>query len=196
MTKKTFIIAAVLSAGLIPLSSFAWHGAPCWDDQPGPGWHHRYDGPRGGYWDDCPRMRPHHMAGPRFAMGREVHTFRMNAEEASDFINEVGAALGIDMKQKAWQQMQKAYGDLAQVRFDRRDAFRPGMSRQDRLQARSDFMNAHAKAFDAYVKAHAELQKTLGEETMAEFDYIVNTGSLLMPSAPLNKPQPPAPKAS
>ena len=92
--------------------------------------------------------------------------------------------------------MQKAYGDLAQVRFDRRDAFRPGMNRQDRLQARSDFMNAHAKAFDAYVKAHAELQKTLGEETMAEFDYIVNTGSLLMPSAPLNKPQPPAPKAS
>ena len=195
MTKKPFIIAAVISAGLIPLSSFAWHGAPCWDDHPGPGWHHRYDGPRDGYCGDCYRMRPHHMAGPRFAMDRGVHTFRMHAQEATDFLNEVGTVLGIDTKQKAWQQMQKAYGDLAQVRFDRREAFRPGMARQDRLQARSDFMNAHAKAFDAFVKARADLQKAVGEETMEEFDYIVNTGSLLTPPDLAPKPQPRGPKA-
>lgn len=195
MTKKTLIIAAIVSAGLIPLSSFAWHGAPCWDDHPGPGWHHRYDAAPCDYYPDRPRIGPHHKAAFRAPMNRGVHTFHMNREEATDFINEVGSVLGVSAQQKAWQQMQKAYGDLAQVRFERRDAFEPGMPRQARLEARSAFMNEHAKAFDAYVKARGELQKVLGDEKMAEFDHIVDTGSLLKPPAPAVKPQPRAPKA-
>lgn len=51
-------------------------------------------------------------------------------------------------------------------------------------------MNEHAKAFDAYVKARAELQKVMGEEKMVEFDHIVNTGSLLEPPAPPKAPRP------
>lgn len=86
--------------------------------------------------------------------------------------------------------MQKAYGDLAQVRLSHRAAIEPGMTRQARLEARSAFMNEHAKAFDAYVKARAELQKVMGEEKMVEFDHIVNTGSLLEPPAPPKVPRP------
>lgn len=191
MTRKPLIFAAVLSAGLIPLSSFAWHGAPCWDEQPGPGWHHRYDGPHCGYWADVPRRGPHHRVPARLLEQRGVHTFGMDREEALDFINEVGAVLGVSAtQQKAWQQMQKAYGDLAQVRLSHRAAIEPGMTRQARLEARSAFMNEHAKAFDAYVKARAELQKVMGEEKMVEFDHIVNTGSLLEPPAPPKAPRP------
>lgn len=197
MTRKPFILAAVLSASLIPLSAFAWHGG-YWDDHPGPGWHHRYDGPHGGYWCDGPRVGPKHRLAPRAPMRHGVQTFGMDREQAVAFINEVGAVLGITSgQQKVWQQLQKAYGDLAQVRFEHRRAFDPAMTRQARLEARSHFMTQHAKAFDSYVKVRAELQKTLGNEKMVEFDHLINTASLLQPPQPPQKagerPQPPRP---
>lgn len=196
MTKKPLAIAAIVSAGLIPLASFAWHGAPCFDDHPGPSWHYRYDGPQCGYWNDGPRVGPRHQAPHRMPMSHGVRTFGMDRENATQFINEVGAVLGIDpAQQKAWQQVQKAYADLAQVRYERREAMEPGMARQARLEAQSAFMGAHAKAFDGYVKARAELQKALGEEKMVQFDHIVNTGNILEPPSPPVKPQPRAPKA-
>ena len=58
-------------------------------------------------------------------------------------------------------------------------------------------MTQHAKAFDSYVKVRAELQKTLGDEKMVEFDHLINTASLLQPPQPPQKagerPQPPRP---
>ncbi len=193
-TNKALVIAAVISAGLIPLSSYAWHGGPCWDRYDGPQWHHGYDAPCG-YWGDAPMRRHHYRGGPRMMHDRGVHTFGMNHEEAVHFMNEVGTILGVKASDKAWQQTQQAYAQLAQVRCDHRNQWKPGMTRQARLEARSEFMNKHAQAFDAYVKARAELLKVLGEEKMAQFDYVVNTGSILEPPMPPKGPQP-APKAA
>ena len=197
MTRKPLIIAAILSAGLIPLSSFAWHGGPHWDDQPGPGWHHRYDGPHCGYWQDGPRVGPRHKAmPPRAFMHREVHTFGMDREQAGVFMDEVQAIFGVTAQQKnAWQQMKQAYTDMAQVRCDHRAAFKPGMTHQQRLEARSAFMKEHARTFDAYVQARAQLQKVMTEEQMAQFDHIVRTGSLIKPPAAPQVPPPKPPKA-
>ena len=191
-TNKALVIAAIVSAGLIPLSSYAWHGGPCWDRYDGPQWRHGYDAPCG-YWADGP-MNRHHQGRPGIMHNRGVHTFGMNHDEAMHFIDEVGMILGVKASDKAWQQTQQAYAQLAQVRSDRHNLWKPGMTRQARLEARSEFMNQHAKAFDGYVKARAELLKVLGEEKMAQFDYVVNTGSILESPAPAKERQP-APKA-
>ena len=191
MTKKTLLIAAVASVGFIPLASFAWHGAPCWGAG-APGWHHYDEGPHCMMRGDAPRFGPHHRARAQAPYGLGVRTFGMDRAEAEHFMTEVGSVLKIKSnEQKAWQQMQKAYADLAQTRYDRWKTGEAPQNRQERLQARSAFMSAHAQAFDGYVKARAELQKVFGQEKMHEFDYIVNTGSLLEPPAPRAQPRPP-----
>ena len=52
------------------------------------------------------------------------------------------------------------------------------MDHQQFLEHRSQWMGDHAKAFDAFVKARAQLVKTLSAEQVDRMDYILGTGRL------------------
>ena len=52
------------------------------------------------------------------------------------------------------------------------------MNSMERLQARNAFMQAHAKAFDGYVKAREQFEKVATAEQIQRLDEIMTTGGL------------------
>lgn len=184
MNKKIWILSAMTVVGLIPLTASAWHGG--WDYYDAPR-HHRY-------YEDCP-MRHHAGPAPRgphgYHMGwdgPQARTFGMTAEEVRGFMAEVGGVLNIETKQKsAWDALTKAYEALATQRMDRPDRVQAReMTSVERLQARNAFMQAHAKAFDGYVKAREQFEKVATPEQAQRLDEIMATGGLYFdrPRAP------------
>lgn len=175
MHKKVLILSALAVAGLVPLTASAWHGD--WDHWEGSR-HHRY-------YDDCARYHagpaargPH--GHPMGFEGPRARTFGMSAEESHDFMAEVADILNVDAKQKsAWDSLTQAYTTLATQRMDRpaRAEVRE-MNSMERLQARNAFMQAHAKAFDGYVKAREQFEKVATAEQIQRLDEIMTTGGL------------------
>lgn len=185
MTTKSMkvLLPALLTLSMIPISSFAWHG----------------DGPhmaRGDY--DC---RPYHEdwvkappRGPKQQLRAPVehhrhcvqgaHTFGLDGEQARSFMKDLHAILNVQTKQdKVWEKMVSAYEGLATVRHQHRMEKKDldQLSRQAFLEHHNQVLIENAKAFDAFVKARAELEKVLTPEQMERFDQIITSGRIVKP---------------
>lgn len=178
-TYKNILLTAAMVAVAVPMTAYAWHG--------------NGNGPRGFDNDNAPRAHCYwgdDQGGPRgyqhaprhgYMGGHAVRTFGMDAQEARLFMDDVKKVLGISAKEdKAWGAMSSAYVNLAVTRIVHRDEHREArkMDHQQFLEHRSQWMGDHAKAFDAFVKARAQLVKTLSAEQVDRMDYILGTGRL------------------
>ncbi len=178
-TYKNILLTATMVAVAVPMTAYAWHG-----NDNGPRGFDNDNAPRAHcYWEDDQGGPRGYQHAPRhgYMGGHVVRTFGMDAQEARDFMGDVKKVLGIGTKEdKAWGALSNAYVNLATVRDTHHDKHRDArkMDHQQFLEHRSQWMGEHAKAFDAFVKARAQLVRTVSAEQVDRMDYILSTGRL------------------
>ena len=139
-----------------------------------------------------PMMGHHHTHGPKHGWdrGTMVRTFGMDEARAKLFMDRLADYLHLQPSQhKAWEGMQKTYllmvKDHGRWRADRPKEVKP-MPPQQRLEARADRMEKHARHLKEFAKNRAALEKVLTPQQMRDFDWAMSTGkaNLLPPLMP------------
>ena len=139
-----------------------------------------------------PMMGHHHTHGPKHGWdrGTMVRTFGMDEARAKLFMDRLADYLHLQPSQhKAWEGMQKMYllmvKDHGRWRADRPKESKP-MPPQQRLEARADRMEKHARHLKEFAKNRAALEKVLTPQQMRDFDWAMSTGkaNLLPPPMP------------
>ena len=139
-----------------------------------------------------PMMGYHHTHGPKHGWdrGTMVRTFGMDEARAKLFMDRLADYLYLQPSQhKAWEGMQKMYllmvKDHGRWRADRPKEAKP-MPPQQRLEARADRMEKHARHLKEFAKNRAALEKVLTPQQMRDFDWAMSTGkaNLLPPPMP------------
>ena len=139
-----------------------------------------------------PMMGHHHTHGPKHGWdrGTMVRTFGMDEARAKLFMDRLADYLHLQPSQhKAWEGMQKTYllmvKDHGRWRADRPKEVKP-MPPQQRLEARADRMEKHARHLKEFAKNRAALEKVLTPQQMRDFDWAMSTGkaNLLPPLIP------------
>ena len=190
---KKFLVPGFLIAALaLPLAhAYGPGNGPGQGSSKGPGFDRppmeqvRPDYPR-------PMMGHHHTHGPKHGWdrGTMVRTFGMDEARAKLFMDRLADYLHLQPSQhKAWEGMQKMYllmvKDHGRWRADRPKEAKP-MPPQQRLEARADRMEKHARHLKEFAKNRAALEKVLTPQQMRDFDWAMSTGkaNLLPPPMP------------
>lgn len=171
---KNALLSLVLMGSILPMSSFAWHGNT-----------QNFSHPTNGSRFDCPYNRSSQHVHAQNYQGRHkgssIRTFGMTEGNAKNYMADIKKLLNITPKQEAaWNSFERSYVALAKTRNEHRNSLNPQQPSSDQkaLEARSHWMNEHAKIFATSVQARSVLAKSLSTEQMNKLNTLIATGSL------------------